>query len=172
MQDGTVYHCPQLTQMAGSDVTANKNRARKAVERKLLRDSSAVLDVFRLYEDTETVQRDGAGCNPTGRPAALWSKANYSGHPPHSSAPAHTHTHRQYNCISHINCLRLTVQVAAGSNQFARPGYSQRNFTLSKWTSEHRLVKNVTESIRREKEKLDVAVKTLGQRLWASRKND
>ena len=70
------------------DVTANKNKARKAVERKLLRDSSAILDVFRLYKDTETVQRDGAVCNPTSWPAALWSKANYSGPPPHSCAPA------------------------------------------------------------------------------------
>ena len=62
--------------------TANKNKARKAEERKLFRDSSAVRDVFGLYEDTETVQRDGAVCNPTGRPAALWSKVNYSGPPP------------------------------------------------------------------------------------------
>ena len=68
------------------DVTANKNKARKAVERKLARDSSAVLDVFRLHGEMRAARHDGAACSPAGWPAALWSEANYWHHPYSSSA--------------------------------------------------------------------------------------
>ena len=89
-----LHYCPHYwppKQPHTHDVTANNNKVRKAAERKLLRNSSVVLDVFRLYEDTEPAQCERAGCNPTGRPAALWSKANSSGYSPRSFASASGH---------------------------------------------------------------------------------
>ena len=88
MQFWTVgCHLASHTHTHTHDVTANKNKARKAVERKLLRDSSAVPDVFRLYGEMSAARHDGAACNPAGQPAALWSEANHWHHPYSSSAP-------------------------------------------------------------------------------------
>ena len=52
----------------------NKNRARKAVERKLLRNSRAVLDVFRSVEDDYRVRTVQVPCGTD----KLFTRCNYA----------------------------------------------------------------------------------------------
>ena len=82
LQPSPTYHIRTgSTQYNTHDVTANKNKARKVVERKLLWDSSTVVDVFQLYGEMRAAR------NLVGRPAALCSKANRWHHLYSSSAP-------------------------------------------------------------------------------------